>query len=160
VLVAVPASTSGCTVLDRGRISAGDGDSATFLGLVARGLVVTTRSRGLEQYVDSGASVRVLSSRVDALICAAPGTRASIFGRARINGAGSFEYRIDLERSFGRLTYRIRLSSGYDSGVQRLRGARWPSACGPGSGGVIRRFGSRARSERVLLQRHGAGELD
>ena len=45
---------------------------------------------------------------------------------ATINGAGTFNYRIDVvdndEPGAGSDTYRIRLSNGYDSGVQKLAG--------------------------------------
>jgi hypothetical protein len=50
--------------------------------------------------------------------------RASVFGTARINRAGSVEYRIDVELTawaWGKDTYRLRLSSGYDSGAQQIR---------------------------------------
>ena len=50
---------------------------------------------------------------------------ATISGLATINGAGSFEYTLDLV-DFGEPgtadTYRIRLSNGYDSGEQVLVG--------------------------------------
>ena len=40
------------------------------------------------------------------------------------NGAGSVEYRIDVQLTaweWGKDTYRIRLSNGYDSGAQPIR---------------------------------------
>ena len=50
---------------------------------------------------------------------------ASIFGTATIDGAGSFDYRIDV-KDLGEPgtsdTYRIRLSNGYDSGEQVISG--------------------------------------
>ena len=55
----------------------------------------------------------------------AAGTAASIFGTATVNGGGSFDFRIDVADNGepGRSdTYRIRLSNGYDSGVQPLGG--------------------------------------
>jgi hypothetical protein len=49
---------------------------------------------------------------------------ATIFGTARIDGSGSFQYRIDVddngEPGRGRDTYHIQLSNGYDSGVKTL----------------------------------------
>ena len=45
-----------------------------------------------------------------------------MFGRAKLNGTSSVEYRIDIQLAaweHGKDTYRIRLSNGYDSGAQR-----------------------------------------
>ena len=53
------------------------------------------------------------------------GTQASIFGTATIDGKGSFDYQIDvtdLGEPGSSDTYRLRLSNGYDSGVQTLNG--------------------------------------
>ena len=67
------------------------------------------------------------SSSVDAVTCNADASRASVFGKAGIDGAGSFEYRIDVQLAAwewwkrGADTYRIRLSNGYDSGAQPIR---------------------------------------
>jgi hypothetical protein len=47
-----------------------------------------------------------------------------VYGTAKINGVGSVEYRIDMQLTaweWGKDTYRIRLSDGYDSGVQQIR---------------------------------------
>ena len=58
-------------------------------------------------------------------MCSADETQASIFGQASSNGAGSFDFRIDVKDLGvpGRNdTYRIRLSNGYDSGEQTLEG--------------------------------------
>ena len=68
--------------------------------------------------------MRVVSTSVDALTCADDATKASVFGTARVNGAGSVEYRIDVQLTAwerGKDTYRIRLSNGYDSGAQKIR---------------------------------------
>jgi hypothetical protein len=89
VAVEVPASTDGCLVFGHGRITATNGDRASF-----RGLAVASPPRG-----------------------------ASVFGRTRMTG-GSVEYRIDVQLAaweWGKDTYRIRLSSGYDSGAQPIR---------------------------------------
>jgi hypothetical protein len=69
--------------------------------------------------------MNVHSRNVQAVACNAAGTSASIFGTATINGAGTFDYRIDVVDMGepGRSdTYRIRLSNGYDSGVHTLAG--------------------------------------
>jgi hypothetical protein len=118
----LPGSAAGCKVTYGGRITAANGDKATFGGNAkADGL------KGQEQYTDHGPAtpMNVHSIDVRAVTCSADGTQASIFGRATINGAGSFDYRIDLKDlgEPGRNdTYRIRLSNGYDSGERRLEG--------------------------------------
>jgi len=118
----IPASTEGCKVTYGGRITAANGDKATFGGNAkADGL------KGQEEYQDHGpaADLNVHSINVLAVTCSRDGTQASIFGTATVNGGGSFDYRIDL-KDLGEPgtsdTYRIRLSNGYDSGVQVLEG--------------------------------------
>jgi hypothetical protein len=120
VAVEVPASTDGCLVFGHGRITATNGDRASF-----RGLAVASPPRGAEFYRDNGPAdpIRVVSTSVDAVTCSADGSRASVFGRTRMTG-GSVEYRIDVQLAaweWGKDTYRIRLSSGYDSGAQPIR---------------------------------------
>jgi hypothetical protein len=115
----IPQSTPGCKVTYGGRIEAANGDKATFGGNAQ------APAKGQEQYQDHGpaANLNVHSINVQAVTCSADGTQASIFGQATINGSGTFDYRIDLE-DLGEPgtsdTYRIRLSSGYDSGEQVL----------------------------------------
>jgi Mg-chelatase subunit ChlD len=119
----LPTSTAGCKVTYGGRITATNGDGATFGGNAkADGL------KGEEEYQDHGPAtdINVHSINVQAVTCNAAGTSASIFGTATINGAGTFDYRIDVvdngEPGAGSDTYRIGLSNGYDSGVQTLAG--------------------------------------
>jgi DNA-binding beta-propeller fold protein YncE len=121
VTVAVPASTDGCVVSGHGRITAANGDKASF-----RGLVAATPPRGVEFYRDNGpaSAFRVASTSVDAVACTDDATKASVFGTAKVNSVGSFEYRIDVQLTaweWGKDTYRIRLSNGYDSGAQQIR---------------------------------------
>jgi hypothetical protein len=118
----IPASTEGCKVTYGGRITAANGDKATFGGNAkAEGL------KGQEEYQDHGpaANLNVHSIDVRAVTCSRDGTQASIFGTATVNGGGSFDYRIDL-KDLGEPgssdTYRIRLSNGYDSGMKVLSG--------------------------------------
>lgn len=115
-------TTAGCKVTYGGRITAANGDKATFGGNAkADGL------KGQEQYQDHGPAtpMNVHSIDVVAVVCSRDGTQASIFGTATVNGSGSFDYRIDL-KDLGEPgssdTYRIRLSNGYDSGEQTLSG--------------------------------------
>jgi hypothetical protein len=118
----IPASTPGCKVTYGGRITAANGDKATFGGNAkANGL------SGQEEYQDHGPAlnINVHSINVLSVVCSSDGKSASIFGTATINGGGTFDYRIDL-KDLGEPgdtdTYRIRLSNGYDSGEQVLAG--------------------------------------
>jgi Mg-chelatase subunit ChlD len=116
----LPSSTAGCKVTGGGRITAANGDKATFGGN-AKG----TGPSGDEEYQDHGAAtnINVHSSSVLAVTCSADGTSASIFGTATVNGGGSYDFRIDVKDLGEPGTadrYRIRLSNGYDSGDQQL----------------------------------------
>jgi Mg-chelatase subunit ChlD len=116
----IPGSTAGCKVTGGGRITAANGDKATFGGN-AKG----TGPSGEEEYQDHGPAmdINVHSSSVTAVTCSADRTSASIFGTATIDGGGSYDFRIDV-RDLGEPgrndRYRIRLSNGYDSGDQQL----------------------------------------
>ena len=90
-------------------------------------LVAATPTLGAERYRDKGPATpfRLRSTTVDALTCSVDATRASAFGTATINGAGSLQYRIDIQLNAGkgrRDSYRIRLSNGYDSGAEPIHG--------------------------------------
>ncbi len=117
----LPQSTPGCKVTYGGRITAANGDKATFGGNAK------APAKGQAQYQDHGPAARlnVHSLSVLAVVCRPDGTSASIFGKARVNGAGSHDFRIDV-RDLGEPgrndRYRIRLSTGYDSGDRRLAG--------------------------------------
>jgi Bacterial Ig-like domain (group 1) len=118
----LPTNDEGCKVTNGGRITAANGDKATFGGN-AQG----KGPKGQEEYQDHGpaTNINVHSINVLAVTCSPDGTRASIFGKATVNGAGSFDYRIDVKdlAEPGRTdTYRIRLSNGYDSGEKVLSG--------------------------------------
>ncbi|MHB1244289.1 MAG: post-COAP-1 domain-containing protein [Gaiellaceae bacterium] len=118
----LPGSTSGCKVTYGGRITVANGDKATFGGNAkADGL------KGNENYQDHGpaTAMHVQSSAILAVTCSSDETSASIFGTATVDGAGSFDFRIDV-RDLGEPgtsdRYRLRLSNGYDSGDQQLEG--------------------------------------
>jgi Bacterial Ig-like domain (group 1) len=116
----LPTSTPGCKVTNGGRITAADGDKATFGGNAK-----ATGLQGEEEYQDHGPAknMNVHSIHIQAVTCNAAKTKASIFGTATVNGGGTFNFRIDVADNGepGRAdTYRIRLSNGYDSGVQTL----------------------------------------
>jgi Mg-chelatase subunit ChlD len=118
----LPASTPGCKVTNGGRFTATNGDKATF-----GGNATADGPQGEEEYQDHGPAtdMNVHSIEILAVTCNAAGTAASIFGTATVNGAGSFDFRIDVADNGepGRTdTYRIRLSNGYDSGTHTLSG--------------------------------------
>jgi len=118
----LPESGAGCKVTYGGRITTADGDKATFGGN-AKG----AGPSGQEEYQDHGPAVvmNVHSIDVQAVVCSADGTSASIFGTATIDGSGSVDYRIDVTdrgEPGSSDTYQIRLSNGYDSGLQTLSG--------------------------------------
>jgi Mg-chelatase subunit ChlD len=116
----IPTSTAGCKVTGGGRITAANGDKATFGGN-AKG----TGPSGEEEYQDHGAAmdINVHSLSITSVSCSADRTSASIFGTATINGGGSYDFRIDVKDLAEPGTtdrYRIRLSNGYDSGDKQL----------------------------------------
>jgi DNA-binding beta-propeller fold protein YncE len=125
------ASTPGCEVLidEGGRITAANGDRATFGGNAR--VSEDGQASGQQQYRDHGPAqpMRVRSTTVNSVPCVIDASggngEASIFGTARIDGSGSFQYRIDVddngEPGRGRDTYHIQLSNGYDSGVGTLQ---------------------------------------
>jgi beta-propeller repeat-containing protein len=121
-LLLQPRSTPGCKVSGGGRITAANGDRATFSGS-ARAASDRDVSGNLD-YVDHGpaAPFRLRSLTIDALVC--DGARATILGLARVDGS-QVEFTIDLLDAGepGRSdTYRLRLSNGYDSGTRTLGG--------------------------------------
>jgi len=111
------------TAIGSYEFTAANGDKATF-GSIA--VSASGTPSGAQEYQDHGpaADLNVHSTAVLAVVCS--GTRASVFGTATINGSGSFSYRIDLtdtaEPGIDADKYRIRLSTGYDSGEQTLIG--------------------------------------
>jgi hypothetical protein len=121
VAVAAPASTDGCLVFGHGRITAANGDHASF-----RGLAVASPPRGRELYRDNGPAnpFRLDSTSVDAVTCTTDASSASVFGTAKLNSGTTVEYRIDIQLGAwerGHDTYRIRLSNSYDSGTDPIR---------------------------------------
>jgi len=117
-------STPGCKVTGGGRITAANGDKATFGGNAS--VSISGTPSGNQEYQDHGpaADLNVHSTAVLAVVCS--GNTASVFGTATIDGSGSFTYRIDLaditEPGADADKYRIRLSTGYDSGERTLIG--------------------------------------
>ena len=120
-----PLTTPLCEVIitNGGRITAANGDRATFGGNATAS--ATGETRGQEEYIDHGPAqpLNVHSISVDAIVCRSA-TDADIFGQATVGSAGSFAYRIrvqDLgESGRGQDTYGIVLANGYYSGEQLL----------------------------------------
>jgi hypothetical protein len=116
----VPQSSEGCKVTGGGRIRARNDDLATFSQNAHT--IGSGEARGRVLYTDEGPAdpFRLQSKAIGALVC--DGRLATIFGGATL-GASSVNYRIDLEdrgRPGRRDTYRILLSTCYDSGTQTL----------------------------------------
>lgn len=112
----------GCKVTLGGRITAANGDNATFGGNAQSSGLAST---GSEEYQDHGPAqpMNLHSSQVLAVVCSAELTAADIFGVATIDGMGAFLYRIrvqDLGEPGTSDTYWITVSNGYDSGQQTL----------------------------------------
>jgi hypothetical protein len=109
-----------------GRITAGNGDRATFGGGARSDAAGNVE--GQEQYRDHGPAEpqRVKSIRILALTCDQAGRRATIIGEATVDGSGTHAFQIDVqdlgEPGRGVDTYRIVLDTGYDSGAQALAG--------------------------------------
>jgi hypothetical protein len=125
-----PASTAFCevTITNGGWIYALNGDNASFGGN-AKVSDDGSTVQGNEEYQDHGpADARNVSSiELLATTCTTdtqPQT-ATIFGRATIDGAGDFFFRIDVtDAGVGGSndSYSIIMSDGYDSGQQQLEG--------------------------------------
>ncbi len=121
VTVVEPVSSRGCRVHANGSIIAANGDKSSF--------VITAQAktpRGSLRYRDGGPAlpIRVRSLSIRSLTCRTREVTASMFGKASIDGAGSFDYRVDIRPSGrGRRhgSYRVRLSSGYDSGSELIQ---------------------------------------
>jgi hypothetical protein len=122
-----PVTTPLCdiTITNGGRITAANGDAATFGGNAKSDAEANVQ--GQEQYQDHG-PVQPLTAHatsVLAIVCEGT-TEASIYGEATIDGGGSFSYRITVkdlgEPGVGHDTYGIMFGNGYTSGEQTLEG--------------------------------------
>jgi hypothetical protein len=121
-------STPGCEVKisDGGWIVALNGDIGTFGGNAKVSL--SGVATGNQEYQDHGPlqSLTVNTVDVQAVVCADDRTQASLFGHTTIDGAGSYEYEIDLkdagEPGIDDM-YRIAIpGAAYESGPQMLQG--------------------------------------
>jgi parallel beta-helix repeat protein len=116
VACGLPPSTEKCKVNGNGRGTAGNGDRAS---LQAHVRVTGSKVRGDYRFADHGPSepLTVRPLTLASLVCDSSG-KTSLFGKAQV-GSSSYLYRLDLSersRSQRRGSFRVRLSSGYDSG--------------------------------------------
>ena len=113
VTVVPPPSTAGAKVTGGGSILAGG--KATF-GLTAMASSPTT-AQGNVTYQDHATGMTVKSTAITAVVVA--GTHARIFGKATINGAGLFDFVVDVD-DIGEPgtsdTFAIQISNGYAAG--------------------------------------------
>jgi len=122
-----PVSTELCEVkiTDGGWITANNGDRANFGGNAKVGADGTPQ--GQQEYQDQGPvqPMNVHSTEITATSCSQDRTTASIFGKATIDGAGSYVFRIDVTdggSGGSNDAYGIMLETGYMSGQHRLGG--------------------------------------
>jgi Bacterial Ig-like domain (group 1) len=120
-------TTPGCTVkiTNGGTIVAANGDQGSFGGNAQASS--SGSSSGQEQYQDHGPKQPLNAHSIDvsSVTCNAQQTQATIEGHATINGSGSYTFQIivqDNGSGGSSDAYGIRLSNGYNSGVQPLSG--------------------------------------
>ncbi|MGB2952741.1 MAG: Ig-like domain-containing protein, partial [Gaiellaceae bacterium] len=118
-------TSPGCTVkiTNGGTIIAANGDQSSFGG---NAQASSSGSSGQEQYQDHGPKQPLNAHSIDisSVTCNPQQTQATIEGHATINGSGSYTFQIivqDNGSSGSSDAYGIRLSNGYNSGVQPLR---------------------------------------
>jgi hypothetical protein len=123
----LPVTTPGCeiTITNGGWIIANNGDRASFGGNAKAD--EDANVSGQEEYRDHGpAEPFNLHGQPTVIVCdTSDSTRATIFGDATIDGAGSHTFRIDVqaraEPGKGMDRYRMQVDA-YDSGEQTLQG--------------------------------------
>jgi len=122
-----PTSTQLCEVkiTDGGWIIANNMDRANFGGNAK--VLDDQTPQGQQEYQDQGPAqdMNVHSTEITAVTCSDDRTMASIFGKATIDGAGSYVFRIDvMDGGPGGSSdsYGITLETGYMSGQHRLSG--------------------------------------
>jgi uncharacterized repeat protein (TIGR01451 family)/CSLREA domain-containing protein len=120
--VVTPASTESVKVTGGGFITLTTGGSGSF-GLVGMVSNSDVPSGNLE-YQDHDTGMNIKSTTITAVVVT--GTHARMFGTATVNGAGSFDFVVDVddlgEPGTGVDTFRIQLSNGYTAGPVTLSG--------------------------------------
>jgi hypothetical protein len=117
----IPSSSVGCHVTSGGRITAANGDKATFGGNAQDATNPDDTAKGKSQYTDHGPatplSIHVVTIR--SVVCSTDGMSATIYGET--SGGTLVQIDVtDLGEPGRDDTYRIRTNTGYDSGEQRL----------------------------------------
>jgi uncharacterized repeat protein (TIGR01451 family) len=118
--VVEPPSTESAKVTGGGSIPLTTGDSGTF------GLAGTISSAGVPsgnvEYQDHDTGMNVKATRITSVVVT--GTHAQVFGKATINGSGSFDFVVDVddiaESGVNVDTFSIKLSNGYVAGPRVL----------------------------------------
>jgi hypothetical protein len=123
----LPVSTPLCevTISDGGRITANNGDRATFGGNAK--VSEAGQASGQQTYQDHGPAQQFTfkSTEVLAVTCSADRRDANIYGVGTVDGSGNHFFLIqvrDAGKSGRNDTYRILIATGYDSGTHRLEG--------------------------------------
>jgi hypothetical protein len=120
--VVVPTSTESVKVNGGGFITLTTGGNGSFgiVGMVSK----TDLASGNVEYQDHDAGLNIKSSTITAVVVT--GTHARMFGKATVNGAGSFDFVVDVddfgEPGAGVDKFQIQLSNGYAAGVGLLSG--------------------------------------
>jgi uncharacterized repeat protein (TIGR01451 family) len=120
--VVAPPSTEDVKVTGGGSIPLTTGGSGTF-GLVG---MVSSKDvpSGNVQYQDHDTSMNVNATTITSVVIT--GTHAQMFGKATINGSGSYDFVVDVddlgEPGTGVDKFRIQLSNGYTAGPATLTG--------------------------------------
>jgi len=123
----LPVTTPLCEVIitNGGRITTTTGDRATFAGNAKSSDI--GQVQGQETYQDHGPAQALTVKSIDVLAIVCEGSsEASIYGKATVDGSGSFFYRIKVkdlaEPGIGADTYWILVANGYSSGEHTLEG--------------------------------------
>jgi hypothetical protein len=120
--VSTPASTESVKVTGGGFITLTTGGSGSF-GLVGMVSNSDVPSGNLE-YQDHDTGMNIKGTTITAVVVT--GTHARMFGTATVNGAGSFDFVVDVddlgEPGTGVDKFRIQLSNGYTAGPATLSG--------------------------------------
>jgi len=120
--VVPPSSTESVKVNGGGFITLTTGGNGSFrlVGMVSKSDVAS----GNVEYQDHDAGLNIKSSTITAVVVS--GNHARMFGTATVNGAGSFDFVVDVddlgEPGAGVDKFRIQLSNGYTAGVALLSG--------------------------------------
>jgi titin len=120
--IVAPPSTEDVKVTGGGSISLTTGGSGTF-GLVGKVSSADVPS-GNVQYQDHDTGMNVNATTITSVVVT--GTHAQMFGKATINGSGSYDFVVDVddiaEPGINVDTFSIKLSNGYAAGPATLSG--------------------------------------